>query len=77
LVKEHNSAKSELASNFIEKICPKPSGKMSPVDKDKYKEEKKKAISFFKDTERLYLRDINEEEDTTPEAIIASEKIIG
>lgn len=77
MVKEHNSAKSELMSNFLEKICPKPSGKMSPLDKERFKEERKKASSFLKDTERLYLRDVNNEEDTTPEALMASEKLIG
>lgn len=77
MVKEHNSARSELMSNFLEKICPKPSGKMSPVDKERFKEERKKVSSFLKDTERLYLRDINNEEDTTPDALVASEKIIG
>ena len=77
MVKEHNSAKSELMSDFLEKICPKPSGKMSPLDKERFKEERKKAASFLKDTERLYLRDVNNEEDTTPEALMASEKLIG
>jgi len=75
MVKEHNSAKSELMKNFLEKICPKPSGRMTQLDKERFKEERKKTSQFLKDTERLYLRDINNEEDTTPEALIASERL--
>ena len=75
MIKEHNSARSELMSNFLDELCPKPSGRMTQLDKERFKEEKKKTSQFLKDTERLYLRDINNEEDTTPEALVASERL--
>ena len=75
MVKAHNSAKSEIMTDFLESICPKPSGKMTPLDKENYKRAKKSATQFLKDTERLYLRDINNQDDTTPEALIASERL--
>jgi hypothetical protein len=77
LVKEHNSAKTELFTNFLDDICPKPSGKMNQTDKEKFKELRKEAKQFISDTYRLYLRDIQNTVDTTPEALIASEKISG
>lgn len=75
MIKEHNSAKTELMTDFLNEICPKPSGRMTQLDKERFKEEKKKTFQFLKDTERLYLRDVNNEEDTTPEALAASERL--
>lgn len=71
MIKEHNSAKTELFTNFLEEICPKPSGKMSPADKDHYKEAKKEAKQFISDTYRIYVRDKEMKPDTTPEALQA------
>ena len=75
LVKEHNSAKSELISSFIDELCPKPSGKMTPLDKENYKKQKTATKQFVADTYRIYLRDIEQKDDTTPEALITSEKL--
>lgn len=75
MIKEHNSAKSELFSNFLDELCPKPSGKMSPTDKEHFKELKQETKQFIMDTYRIYLRDKDNKPDTTSEALLASEKL--
>ena len=76
MIKEHNSAKSELFSNFLDELCPKPSGKMSPTDKENFKDQKKETKQFIMDTYRIYLRDKDNKVDTTPDALTASEKLV-
>ena len=75
LVKEHNSAKTELFTNFLDEICPKPSGKMKPQDREAFKEQRTEAKQFVADTYRIYLRDVENKTDTTIEALAASERL--
>jgi hypothetical protein len=76
MAKNHNSDKTEIMKNLLEDLCPKPSGKMSVADRDRerYREEKAKAKQFINDSYRLFVRDIEQVEDTTPEALILSER---
>jgi hypothetical protein len=76
MIKEHNSAKSELFTNFLDELCPKPSGKMSQIDKENFKDQKKETKQFIMDTYRIYLRDKDNKADTTAEALTASEKLV-
>lgn len=75
LAKEHSSSKTEVMSNLLDDLCPKPSGKLTQADRERYKEEKKKTKQFINDSYRIYVRDVEQVEDTTPEALTLSEML--
>jgi len=59
----------EAKSNFMDEVCPKPSGKMTAKDKEFYKEKKKDATTFLKESIRVYLLKTDSEVEELHEAV--------
>lgn len=76
LAKEHNSAASEAKKDFLDEICPKPQGKMSPADKDHYKEKRTETKQWLDDAWREWYRTIKQKPDTTLEAVTTVENML-
>ena len=76
LAKEHNSAASEAMTDFLDEVCPKPAGKMSPTDKAKYKEIRTEAKQWLGDSWREWLRNKKQKPDTTLEAVTTVENML-
>lgn len=76
LAREHNSAASEAQKDFLDEICPKPTGKMSPTDKAKYKEIRTEAKQWLGDAWREWYRNKKQKPDTTLEAVTTVENLL-
>ena len=71
---ENNEAYNDAKNNFIDKVCPKPSGKMNAKDKAFYKESKKELQNFIKDAIMIESRKRKSEPETTYEALKYTER---
>jgi len=76
LVKGHNQAKNEALGAFLDEVCPKPQGKMNPKEKETFKEMRKEASQWLKDSWREWSRSKDSKPDTTPEALITVENLL-